>query len=100
MPMQSKFKGSCKDGCGADWQTGTTIFKRDDTGNWCSNAQCSSVAAGNPRPQAAKPAPIPKLKPEDAIMECQKFVDQFNEIKPEYFESLAKIYISRMMSNR
>ena len=97
MPIQSKFKGSCKDGCGADWQMGTTIFKREDTGNWCSNAQCSSVAKGTPRPQAA---PVMKCTPEAALIECENFNEKFGELPKEIFESLAKMYISRMMSNR
>ncbi len=98
--MKSKYAGNCKDGCGAKWQVGADISKNDATEHWCSNPNCPNGNAQEP--VASKPTytPKPKLTPEDALKECEDFNEKFKDRDPPQFESLAKIYISRMMSNR
>lgn len=99
--MQSKFAGKCKDGCGAQWEIGADISKNESTGHWCSNPNCPTPNGQEPVQSAPKQAPsIPKITPEDALKEVEDFHKKFEGVQPMHFESLAKIYISRMMSNR
>lgn len=42
--------------------------------------------------------PSSKLEPSEALAECAAFRNQFEQLDAAKFESLAKIYISRMMS--
>lgn len=98
MGIKSKYAGSCKDGCGMKWRVGDTVFKNDSTEHWCANENC-------PTPNGQVPvqtivAPKPKITPEDALKECDSFAEKFVDAADGHFESLAKIYISRMMSNR
>ncbi len=100
--MKSKYAGNCKDGCGATWAIGADISKNEATGHWCVNPNCPTP--DGQIPVESKPAytPKPKITPEEALDECAAFEAKFGDANtdPAKFESLAKIYISRMMSNR
>ena len=99
--MKSKFAGKCKDGCGANWEVGADIFKNDSTEHWCSNSACPNpVTADATKPVRAIVEPKVKITPEAALEECSAFNTKFGGMDAPLFESLAKIYISRMMSNR
>lgn len=114
--MKSLYPGKCKD-CGVEHKKGDEINKNSN-GNWCGKGQsCNatmqlsgSVPPPSSQTTASHPDTIdgyayndvepPKTPQESILEECKAFYEDFMTVDAERFESLAKIYISRMMSQR
>jgi len=91
MAIASNWDGKCKD-CGTAHKAGEQIEKNNN-GTWCKNGTNCTGATNQPSTSQAKPS----LNPKEVLEEITAFNNMFGELESAKFESLAKIYISRMM---
>lgn len=109
MALASKYDGKCKS-CGSPHKIGNMIDLNAED-HWCIHGMRCTLKKGEApnsekatstesRPPSPSPVIGTKLTPQQALAECVEFQTTFKDVDAGHFETLGKIYMSRLMERK